>query len=150
MAMPMQISLDEVITMLLSRVETLALNDENDKTRNNIILRVLYKKGIITDEDIESSVRDEHMMLKELGIIQEMPSDEVVSTIAGNILQWAKNDVAGIKSAMDEYERKVREYTREEQKKSTLTVASADTLQQLDRLAPPPGSGSRGGSKLII
>ena len=33
MQMPMQISLEEIITMLLSRVESLALNDENDKTQ---------------------------------------------------------------------------------------------------------------------
>lgn len=149
MAVPMQISLDEIITMLLSRVESLALNDENDKTRSNILLRVLYKKGIITEEDVEASVREEHDMLKALGIIQELPGDDVVKTITNNILQWAKGDVDGIKSAMDEYEKKVREYAREEQKRSTLTVASADTLQQLDRLAPPPGS-NRGGSKLII
>lgn len=149
MAVPMQISLDEIITMLLSRVESLALNDENDKTRSNILLRVLYKKGIITEEDVEASVREEHDMLKALGIIQELPGDDVVKMITNNILQWAKGDVDGIKSAMDEYEKKVREYAREEQKRSTLTVASADTLQQLDRLAPPPGS-NRGGSKLII
>lgn len=149
MAVPMQISLDEIITMLLSRVESLALNDENDKTRGNILLRVLYKKGIITEADVEASVREEHDMLKALGIIQELPGDDVVKAITNNLLQWAKGDLDGIKSAMDEYEKKVREYAREEQNRSTLTVASAETLQQLDRLAPPPGS-NRGGSKLII
>ncbi|MDL2263342.1 hypothetical protein LJC31_01675 [Synergistaceae bacterium OttesenSCG-928-I11] len=151
MAMPMQISLEEIITMLLSRVESLSLNDENNKTRFNIVLRVLYKKGLITDEDVEASVREEHRMLKELGLVQEEPGDDVVKAVTENILQWARGDVDAIKQAMEDYERKVKEYAREEARKSSLTVASSDVLQQLDRLSPPPGSGgNRGGGKLII
>ncbi len=150
MAMPMQISLEEIITMLLSRVESLSLNDENNKTRFNIALRVLYKKGLITDEDVEASVREEHRMLKELGLLQEEPGDDVVKAVTENLLQWARGDVDAIKKAMEDYERKVKEYAREEARKSSLTVASSDVLHQLDRLSPPPGSGNRGGSKLII
>jgi hypothetical protein len=147
--MPMQISLEEVITMLLSRVESLALNDENNKTRFNIVTRVLYKKGIISDQDIVDSVKEEHRMLKELGMIQEEPGEEVVASVANNILQWISGDVEGIKKAMDEYEKKVKEYAREQEKKSALTVASPDVLQQLDRLSSQQ-SGNKGGSRLII
>ncbi len=150
MAMPMQISLEEVITMLLSRVESLALNDENNKTRMNIILRVLYRKGVITDDDILESVKEEHRMLKELGAIKEEPGEDVVKLVADNILQWVRGDVDAIKQAMEDYEQKLKEYAREEAKKSSLTVASSDVLQQLDRLSPPPGSANRGGGKLII
>ncbi len=150
MAMPMQISLEEIITMLLSRVESLSLNDENNKTRFNIVLRVLYKKGLVTDEDVEVSVREEHRMLKELGLIQEEPGGDVVKAVTENLLQWARGDVDAIKKAMEDYERKVKEFAREEARKSSLTVASSDVLQQLDRLAPPPGAGNRGGGKLII
>lgn len=148
MAMPMQISLEEVITMLLSRVEGLAASDENDKTRSNIILRVLCKKGIITEEDIKDSIREEHRMLKELGLVDELPGDDVVDTLSKGILQWAMGDVTGIKSAMEQYERRVRELQEEQQRRSNLTVASADALNQLGRIAPPPGG--KGGSKLII
>lgn len=150
MAMPMQISLEEIITMLLSRVESLSLNDENNKTRFNIVLRVLYKKGLVTDEDIIESVREEHRMLKELGMMQEEPGEDVVKMVAENIVQWVRGDVDAIKRAMEDYEKKVKEYAREESRKSSLTVASSDVLQQLDRMAPPPGSGNRGGGKLII
>jgi membrane peptidoglycan carboxypeptidase len=149
MQMPMQIGLDEVITMLLSRVESLAMNDENNKTRANIVLRVLYKKGLVTDQEIRDSVKEEHRMLRELGMIQEEPGDDVVNMVAENILQWVRGDTAAIKRSMEEYERKLKEYAKEESRKSSLTVASPDVLHQLDRLAPPPGSGSRGG-KLII
>lgn len=147
MAMPMQISLEEVITMLLTRVESLAMNDENNKTKFNIAMRVLYKKGLITDQEIIDSVKEEHRMLKELGMIAEEPGDDIVGAVAENILQWIRGDVAAIKKTMEEYEKKMQEYAREHERKSSLTVASSDMLHQLDKLAPPPGSGK---SKLII
>jgi hypothetical protein len=148
MAGPMQISLEEVITMLLSRVESLAMSDENSKTRFNVVTRVLYKKGILTDEDITESVREEHRMLKELGMLQDLPNEDVVKAVADSILQWIRGDVEVIRKAMEDYDKKLKEYAREEARKSTIAVASSDVLQQLDRLSPPPGS-NRGG-KLII
>lgn len=147
MAMPMQISLEEVITMLLTRVESLAMNDENNKTKFNIAMRVLYNKGLVTDQEIIDSVREEHRMLKELGMIAEEPSEEIVNAVAENILQWIRGDVAAIKKSMEEYEKKMQAYAREHERKSSLAVASSDVLHQLDKLAPPPGSGK---SKLII
>jgi len=148
MALPMQISLEEVITMLLSRVESLAMSDENGKTRFNVVTRALYKKGLITDEDIMESVRDEHRMLKELGMLQDLPNDDVVKAVAEGILQWIRGDVDAIRHAMEEYDKRLKEYAREESRKSTIAVASSDVLQQLDRFSQPPGS-NRGG-KLII
>jgi hypothetical protein len=147
--MPMQVSLEDVITMLLSRVESLAQNDENSKTRFNIVARALYKKGLISDSDIVDSVKEEHRMLKELGMIQEEPGEEVAVSVANNILQWIKGDVDEIKNAMVEYEKKVKEYSREQDKKSALTVASPDVLHQLDKLSSQQG-GKAGGSRLII
>jgi ATP/maltotriose-dependent transcriptional regulator MalT len=149
MALPMQISLEEVITMLLSRVESLAMSDENGKTRFNVITRALYKKGLITDEDITASVREEHRMLKELGMLQELPKDDVVKAVAEGILQWIRGDVDAIRQAMEEYDKRLKEYAREESRKPAIAVASSDVLHQLDRMAPPPGSTNR-GSKLII
>lgn len=60
MQMPMQISLDEVLSMLLARVDSLAFNDENLKTKFNILARAMYRKGLISDEDIVDSIREEH------------------------------------------------------------------------------------------
>ena len=144
MAAPMQISLEEIITMLLSRVESLSANDENSKTKSNIIYRALYKKGLITEEDIMDSVKEEYRMLKELGVIQAEPKDEMYSTITDGILQWIKGDVEGIKRSMAEYEKKLQESAREEAaKKPKIEVAGANVLNQLDSMA-----GAKG--KLIV
>lgn len=145
MAAPMQISLEEIISMLLARVESLSANEENTKTKSNIIYRVLYKKGIITEEDILSSVKEEYHMLKELGVIQDEPEEDVYKSIADGILQWIKGDVEGIKKSMADYEQKMQQYAREEAaKKPAIEVAGAGVLSQLDRM-----SGGKGG-KLIV
>ena len=144
MPAPMQISLEEIISMLLQRVEALSASDENSKTKQNIIYRALYKKGLITEEDILGSVKEEYRMLKELGVIQDEPSDDMYKTITDGILQWIKGDVEGIKKSMAEYEQKLREFAREEAaQKPKIEVAGANVLNQLDAAA------NKGG-KLII
>lgn len=147
MAMPMQVSLDEILSMLLARVDSLAINDENSKSKFNIVARVLYKKGILTDADIVESIKEEHRMLKELGAIAEEPSDDIVETIADGILQWIKGDVDSLKKGMEEYERKVQEALAKQQaQKPKIDVASPAVLQQLNRM----GGKGQGGGKIII
>lgn len=135
MAGPVQFSLEEIISMLLQRVESLAASDENSKTKQNIIYRALYKKGLLTEEDITASVKEEYRMLKELGVIREEPAEEVYKSITDGILQWIKGDVDGIKKSMADYEKKLQEYAREEAKKPKIEVAGANVLSQLDAAA---------------
>ena len=146
MAMPVQIGLDEIISMLLARVDSLVLSDENSKSKFNIITRVLYKKGIITDDDVANSIREEHRVLKELGLIAEEPGEDVVKAIAENILQWIRGDVEALKKGMEEYERKMQDAMSRQQQKPKIDVAPAAVLQQLNRMGGKQG----GGSKLIL
>lgn len=146
MAMPMQISLDELLSMLLARVDSLALSDENSKSRFNIVARVLYKKGIITDDDIRASIREEHRLLKDLGVTKEEPSEETVEAIAESILQWVKGDVEALKKGMEEYEKRLQEAMSKQSQKSKIDVASPAVLQQLDRM----GGGKSGGGRIIL
>ena len=48
MAMPMQVSLDEILSMLLARVDSLVLSDENSKSKFKSYT-CSRKKGIITE-----------------------------------------------------------------------------------------------------
>jgi hypothetical protein len=141
----MQISLDEVLSMLLSRVDAMTMANENMKSKFNILARALYKKGLLTDDDILQSVRDEHQLLLDLGAIKAMPDDETLKSVADNVTQWVKNDAEAIKQSMKEYEAKVKAMIEEEEKKPRLDVASAADLQRLDRM-----SGNSQGSRLIV
>jgi hypothetical protein len=140
----MQIGLDELLSMLLARVDGMALESENQKSRFNIMFRVLYKKGMISDQDILDSVREEHRILKEIGLIEELPPAEAMEAAAKGILLWLKGDGAAIKKTMEEYEKRVSDAMAKQ--KPRIDVAPAAVLNQLDRL----GSQQGGGKKLIL
>ena len=145
MQMPRQVSLDDLLSMLVARIDSLSYSDENHKTKFNILARALYKKGLLDDEDIKESIREEHRILKELGAISEVPSEDVVEAMTDSIMQWVKGDVNKIKEAMEEYEKKLREAMQKEQAaKPKIDVASPAILEQLDKI-----NKGKGGSKLI-
>jgi hypothetical protein len=142
----MQISLDELISMMMSRMDGLAANQENMKSRYNILGRVLYKKGILTEEDILDSIREEHRILKELGMIEEIPGDEELQPLADSILQWIRGDVEDIKKTIKEYEQKIKAAQQERQSK--IDIASSADLEMLNKMG---GKGQeKSGGKFIL
>ncbi len=145
MPMPMQISLDDVLSLLLLRGNAISLANVYILSKFNILARALYKKGLLNDDDILQSVKDEHQLLVDLGAIKSMPDEATLKSIADNVTQWVKNDAEAIKKSMMEYEAKVKAMIEEEEKKPRLDVASAADLQRLDRM-----SGKAQGSRLIV
>ena len=144
--MPMQIGLDELLSMLLARVDGMSLDSENQKSRFNIMFRALYKKGLISDKDVLDSVKEEHRVLKELGMIEELPSPEALENAANGLLLWIKGDAAAIKKTMEDYEKRVSDAMAKQQKPK-IDVAPAAVLSQLDRLG---GRQQSGGKKLLL
>jgi hypothetical protein len=141
----MQIGLDELLSMLLARVDGMTLESENQKSRFNIMFRILYKKGLISDKDVLDSVREEHRILKDIGLIEELPSEDALEGAAKAILLWLKGDAAAIRHTMEEYEKRVSDAMTKQQKPK-IDVAPAGILNQLDRLGGQQG----GGKKLIL
>jgi hypothetical protein len=141
----MQIGLDELLSMLLARVDGITLEAENQKNRFNIMFRILYKKGMISDRDVLDSVREEHRILKDIGLIEALPSAEALEAAAKGILLWLEGDAAAIRQAMEDYEKRVSDAMTKQQKPK-IDVAPAAVLSQLDRLGGQQG----GGRKLIL
>ena len=100
--MPMQIGLDELLSMLLARVDGLAMDSENQKSRFNIMFRILYRKGIFSEADVLDAVREEHRILKELGMLEKMPEEEAIRSAADALMLWIKGDTATIRKSLEE------------------------------------------------
>ena len=139
-----QIGLDQLLSMFMARVDNLDIDSENQKSRFNIMFRILYKKGAISDQDVLDSVREEHRVLKELGMIEEMPTDAALENVAKSLLLWIKGDADAIKKTMEEYKKRVSEAVAK-QAKPKIDVAPAAILGQLDRMG-----AQQSGKKLII
>ena len=142
--MPMQIGLDELLTMLVSRVEEMSLDTENQKSRFNIMFRMLYKKGLFDEKDAIDAIREENRILLELGMIKAMPDDKTIKAAADNLMLWIKGDAKEIKHSMEELQKRLQE-AAEKQRAPKIDVAPAGVLNELDRLG-----GNNSGKKLIL
>ena len=94
--MPMQVTLDELLGMLVSRVEDLAVDMESQKSRFNVMFRMLYRRGLFTEADALDAIRDENRILLELGLIKAMPDEAALKAAAENLMLWIKGDVPEI------------------------------------------------------
>ncbi|MBR1672263.1 MAG: hypothetical protein IJ702_04990 [Fretibacterium sp.] len=145
--MPMQqIGLDELMSMLLARMDSLTLESENQKSRFNIMFRILYKKGLFSDADALEAVREEHKLLHELGMLKEMPDEEALKATADAMMLWIKGDVKAIRHSMDEYDKRLKEAMARQQRPK-IDVAPAAVLDELDRMG---GTAQGGGKKIIL
>ena len=128
----------------MSRVEEMTLDSENQKSRFNIMFRMLYKKGLFNENDAVEAIREENRILLELGMIKSMPDEKTIKAAADNLMLWIKGDAKEIKSSIEELQKKIKEAT-EKQNKPRIETAPAGVLNELDRL----GAGNN-GKKLII
>lgn len=139
----MQIGLDELLSMLVSRVEEMALDNENQKSRFNVMFRMLYKKGLFNENDALEAIRDENKILLELGMIKAMPDEKALKAAADNLMLWVKGDPKEIKRSIEELQKRIQE-AAEKQNKPHIETAPAGVLNELDRL------GANGGKKIIL
>ncbi|MBQ3694084.1 MAG: hypothetical protein II884_04855 [Synergistaceae bacterium] len=141
--MPMQISLDELLGVLVSHTQELAIDNENIKNKFNIMSRILYKKGLFNEHDALEAIRDENKMLLELGMIKTMPDEKTLKNADENLMMWIKGDTKAIKRSLEEMQKKIQE---EEAKQNAprIETAPAGVLDQLDRL------NSNNNKKLIL
>jgi hypothetical protein len=135
-----------MLSLMMARIDSVAMSEESMKTKFDVLGRALYKKGIITDDDIVDAVREQGKLMKAIGATQNDLTDEEVKAIAENILLWLKGDADTIKKSMEEYEQKLRELTSQENKKPRLDVASPAILSELDKIT----KGGKPGNKLIL
>ena len=104
MQMPMQIGLDELLSMVMARMEGMAMAEESLKTKFNVLARALYRKGLLTDEDVVEALREEYRILKELGVTGEVPGEDMIKAVFASvinnqeIMMKAANAIMGIQT----------------------------------------------------
>ena len=141
--MPMQIGLEDLLGMLVSRVEEMALDSDNQKSKFNIMFRILYKKGLFNEQDAYEAIKEENKILLELGAIKAMPDDKTIKAAADNLMLWIKGDPKEIKKSIEEVQKRLQE-AAEKQNKPKIDVAPAGVLNELDRL------GANNNKKIIL
>ncbi len=138
----MQITLDELLGMLVSRVEEMSADLDSQKSRFNVMFRMLYRKGLFTDDDAIEAVRDENRILHELGMIKAMPDDAAIRAAAKNLMMWIKGDTAEIRRSLEDLQKRIKE-AEQKHAQPRIETAPAGVLNELDRMNKP-------GKKIIL
>ncbi|MBO8165723.1 MAG: hypothetical protein DRP32_01490 [Thermotogae bacterium] len=137
----MQISLEQILSVLMGKVEALEAALDDLRLRNNIILRLVKNSGELDREMIQKAVKEELEVSKKAGLIED--NKETLSTIdslTDSIYKWLTGDVEDIKAKMDEYRKKMEEVMKEQESK-VIDVAPPDFVKKLEPKEPKKNGG---------
>jgi membrane peptidoglycan carboxypeptidase len=139
----MQVSLDQLINVIMAKLEGLEMSLEDLKFRTNIALRVLYKNELLTEDNLVEAIKDEFKANTELeGKAIELP-DEKAKEMSKDILNWIKIDLEEMKKKMKEYEEQLKQLMQQADTPD-ISVAPPDLLNQLDQMKKS-NKGNNGG-----
>ncbi|OAA31293.1 hypothetical protein AT15_07290 [Kosmotoga arenicorallina S304] len=137
----MQISLEQILSVLMSKVEALEAAMDDLRLRNNIILRLIKRSGEIDKETIQEAVMEELEVSKKAGLIEEeRETSSTVASLTDSIYNWLTGDVEEIKAKMDEYRKKMEEIMKEQESK-VIDVAPPDFVKRLEPKEPKKNGG---------
>jgi len=133
----MQVTLDQLLSVMMARLESLETMIEDLKLRENIALRLISKKLGIKKEDFKNAIKEEFEVMRKAGMVEEKEtedSDETEKLMAEELYKWISGDVEDLRKQIEEYKKKLKEVIEKEQKGKVIDVAPPDLLQRLDQI----------------
>jgi len=128
----MQVSLDQFLGAIMSRVDNLEATIDDLRLRTNIAMRLV--KSVVpelTRDDVEKAVSEELEITKNAGMMEESDEIEKISSrFTDSIFEWLQGDVAELREKMDAYRKKLQE-AMEAEKNRVIDVAPAGFVNQL-------------------
>jgi CRISPR/Cas system-associated endonuclease Cas3-HD len=128
----MQISIEQIIQVIMAKLENIELSLEDIKFRSNVAVRILRDNDMLNQEDVEKAVKEEFEALKELDEEREEVSQEQIKQVSKGIIQWADNDLDEMKDRIKNYQDQMKEMMDKENSKADISVAPSNFIDQLD------------------
>lgn len=129
----MQITLDELLQVIMARLDSLEMSIEDLKFRTDVALRVLRKNNLLDEDNIKEAVKEELELLNQLSEEKEEIDEEKINAVTKGIINWVDNDVDYFKRQYANFQEKLRQFLEEEDK-GNISVASPELLKQLESL----------------
>lgn len=136
----MQMDINDVFGAIITQTRMLANQCEDIQRTMNIIGRVLVENGILTEEKITNSLKKEYEVLKELGGVDDIPSDENIKSMVNNLMSTLSGDIDKVKDMIKRHEEEIKKHME----KRKIETVDASVLGALDKAA------SGGNKKLIL
>lgn len=140
----MQVSLEQLLSALIAKVDALEASVDDLRVRTNITLRLLKNLGKEIDRDtVKKAVEEEFRVSKEAGLMEDSADvEKMVESFADDIYKWLAGDVSELRARMDEYKRKLEEALMTQSK--VIDVAPADFVKKLKPKGPKdPDAGGK-------
>ncbi|MDK2900977.1 MAG: hypothetical protein PWQ45_1565 [Thermosipho sp. (in: thermotogales)] len=104
----MQVTLDQLLSVIMARLESMETMIEDLKLKENIALRLLSKKTGVTKEDLQEAVKEEFETMKKAGMIEseETETTESEKAMVEELYKWISGDVEELKKQIEEYKKK--------------------------------------------
>jgi hypothetical protein len=127
----MDMSLEELMNMLISRLEGLSASVEDLRFRINIIGSALTDQDVIKKDDIRAAVRKQLNIMKYLGSADNVDFN-TVEGLTESIMNWFDGDMSAIKAEYEQY-KKIMEEAEEKIKKEgqRIEIAGPGSLGDL-------------------
>lgn len=138
----MQISIEQIIQVIMAKLENIELSLEDIKFRSNVAVRILRDNDMLNEEDVEKAVEEEFKALKELDEEREEVSEEQIKQVSKGIIQWADNDLDEMKDRIKNYQEQMKEAMEKENSKADISVAPSNFMDQLGKNNNNKGNGS--------
>ncbi|MDK2951068.1 MAG: hypothetical protein PWQ77_733 [Kosmotogales bacterium] len=112
----MQVSIEQLLSGLMSKLETMEASLDDIRLKNNVLLRLIKEMSNkeITLTTIQLAVKEELKITKEAGLIEEDQDTSITEKrITDSIYKWLEGDVSDIKEQVNEYRKKLEEAQRQ-------------------------------------
>jgi fructose/tagatose bisphosphate aldolase len=127
----MDMSLEEIMSVMLSRIEGLSASMEDLRFRMNVLGSVMVDKGNVTKDDIRAAVRKQLNIMKYLGSAEEVDLG-AVEGLSESIMNWFNGDMSAIKAELEEYKKMMEEAERKMKTEGQkIEIAGAGALGDL-------------------
>lgn len=108
----MQITIDQLLQLLMARLDSLEMSIEDLKFRINISLRILRKNNLLNEENVKEAVKEEFELLNQLSEEEIELEEERIESVTKSIVNWVDNDVNYFKKQYADFEEKLRKFLR--------------------------------------
>ena len=129
----MQITIDQLLQLLMARLDSLEMSIEDLKFRINISLRILRKNNLLNEENVKEAVKEEFELLNQLSEEEIELEEERIDSVTKSIVNWVDNDVNYFKKQYADFEEKLKKFFEEEDS-SNISIAPPELLKQLENL----------------
>jgi hypothetical protein len=113
----MQVSIEQLLSSLMSKLETMEASLDDIRLKNNVLLRLIKEisNKEVTLTTIQLAVKEELKITKEAGLIEEDQDTSITEKrITDSIYKWLEGDVSDIKEQVKEYRKKLEEAQRQQ------------------------------------